>query len=292
MIHTIIPYIYLTIGGFFFLYFIVLWIYCGRIPSFGWFWPLGGIVMEILGLFTRDYSRITPDGMTVVIFDERTAALREFCIQRLPIILFILAAVYLVAVLILSAQGKRKPSPGADYLIILGAHVNGFVPSKALMSRIMAAYDYLKDNPLTKAVLTGGKGRGENITEASCMKQELVKLGISESRLLLEEKSTTTKENIAFASEIIHHVCMKNSNLHGHGVIDGKNNRYDISFIIVTNDFHALRGKVTGKNAGYKRVETIGAPSSKIMKLHYYTREILSWLKLIILMLTKKMINK
>lgn len=263
MIYTIIPYIYLTIGGFFFLYFIVLWIYCGRIPSFGWFWPSGGIVMEILGLFTRDYSRITPDGMTVVIFDERTAALREFCIQRLPIILFILAAVYFFAVSILSSQGKRKPSPGADYLIILGAHVNGFVPSKALMSRIMAAYDYLKDNPQTKAVLTGGKGRGENITEAFCMKQEFLKLGIEETRLLLEEQSTTTEENILFAKKLI--------------------DKERVQVIIVTNEFHTLRGKKISMKTGFTNVETLSSASSKIMKLHYYTRELLSWTKYILL---------
>lgn len=279
MIHTIIPYIYLLGGGFFLLYFMILWIYCGRIPSFGWFWPVVGVFMGVLGLFTMDYSRITPDGMTVVIYDERTAAIREFCIQRLPVILLILAAVFLIGIWILSSHGKRKASLGADYVIILGAHVNGSVPSKALMSRIMAAYDYLKDNPQTKAVLTGGQGRGEDISEASCMKQELLKLGISEERLLVEEKSTTTKENITFANKIIMEENDRFSCENENRNIDYKKEPF---IIVITNDFHALRGKIVAEQTGNTSVETISCKSSKIMKLHYYIRELLSWIKLLI----------
>jgi len=274
MIHTIIPYIYLVIGGCFFLYFMILWIYCGRIPAFGWFWPVIGTVMGLLGLFTMDYSRVTPDGMTVVIYDERTAAFREFCIQRLPVILLVLAVIFLIGIWILSSHGKKKASPGADYVIVLGAHVNGSVPSKALMSRIMAACDYLKDNPQTQAVLTGGKGRGEDITEASCMKQELLQLGISEERLLVEEKSTTTKENITFARKII---MEEDDRLSCDNKDRNINYKKEPVIIVVTSDFHALRGKRIAEQVVNTPVETISCTSLKIMKLHYYTRELLSW---------------
>ena len=79
--------------------------------------------------------------------------------------------------------------------------------------------------------------------------------------------------------------------------IDDKTDNHDqsiksTSVIIVTNDFHALRGVQIAKKAGFKQVESIGAPSSTIMKPHYYTREILSWIKLGILSLFRKSIHR
>ena len=143
---TFVPHFYLILGGFFFLYFIILWIYCRRIPAFGWFWPTGGACMTILGLFTKDYSVAGPDGMTVVFFDENIETARNFFIGTFPVLLLMIALICCIAIYTIGSQGKKQPSSYADYLIVLGAHVNGKVPSKALMSRIMAAHAYLKEN--------------------------------------------------------------------------------------------------------------------------------------------------
>lgn len=287
---TFIPHLYLIFGGIFFLYFIILWIYCRRIPAFGWFWPAAGTLMTILGLFTMDYTKAGPDGMTTVFFDGNITAMRNFFIAIFPMLLFIIALICFIAICIIASHGKKQPSPHGDYLIVLGAHVNGKVPSKALMSRIMAAHAYLKENPSTKAVLTGGQGNGEEITEAMCMKQELLKLGIDEGRLLIENRSTTTEENIGFGKNIIKD---DRTNDKVPYEIDDKTDNHDqsiksTSVIIVTNDFHALRGVQIAKKAGFKQVQSIGAPSSIIMKPHYYTREILSWIKLGMLLLFRK----
>jgi len=228
--------------------------------------------MTVLGLFTKDNSIAGPDGITTVFYDENLTMVRTFCIERLPYLLLILAAVFCIALCILVFHSKKQPEENADYLIILGAHVNGTIPSRALMSRIMAAYGYLKENPHTKAVLTGGQGRGEEITEALCMQREFLKLGIEETRLLLEDQSTTTKENITFAKKRI----------------EQEREMQDISVVVVTNDFHALRGQWLAKTAGFNKAESIGTSSSLLMKPHYYTREILSWIKLGVLSFIKK----
>lgn len=289
-----IPHLYLIFGGIFFLYFIILWIYCRRIPAFGWFWPFSGTIMTIFGLLTKDYSVSGTDGMTVVFFDENIETARNFFIGTFPVLLLMIALICCIAIYTIGSQGKKQPSSYADYLIVLGAHVNGKVPSKALMSRIMAAHAYLKENPSTKAVLTGGQGSGEEITEAVCMKEELVKLGIEEDRLLIEDRSTTTEENILFGKNII-----KDDRTDDKVPceIDNKTDNHDqsiksISVVVVTNDFHALRGVQIAKKAGFKQVESIGAPSSNIMKPHYYTREILSWIKMRILSLFRKSIHR
>ncbi len=270
---NIIPQAYLISGGFFFFYFIILWIYCRRIPAFGWFWPLTGIICTGIGLFTMEYSSVTPDGITVTFWSDNYDSVRVFFIEKMTPLFVIILSIFMIAACILAVQGNKKPSKGADYLIILGAHVNGTIPSKALMSRILSAYDYLKSNPSTKAVLTGGQGRGEIISEALCMKQELLKLGIDEQYLLLEDSSTTTKQNIAFATELI---------LKAEKISAWNRDKKDIHLIIVTNDFHALRGRTIGKAAGFQNVESIGATSSIVMRLHYYTREMLSWMKFVV----------
>ena len=95
------------------------------------------------------------------------------------------------------------PLVDCDYVVVLGAGVNGTRPSLSLQERIDAAYDYLVAYPNAVCIVSGGQGNGENITEAQCMYNELIKRGIDADRLYMEDRSTSTRENIAFSKEII-----------------------------------------------------------------------------------------
>ena len=66
-----------------------------------------------------------------------------------------------------------------DYIIVLGAHVDGTRMTLALLERARRALLYLEENPGTKAVLSGGKGDGENISEAEAMYRYLTGHGIN-----------------------------------------------------------------------------------------------------------------
>ena len=61
---------------------------------------------------------------------------------------------------------------------------------------------YLEENPDTKAVLSGGKGEGETITEAQAMCNYLTEHGIARDRLILEEKSTKYYRELEIQSGI------------------------------------------------------------------------------------------
>lgn len=228
------------------LYFAVICLYCGFLPSFGWFWLLLGCLMfgwhHLLGFL----SQVKPE-------------LYSLCLKISLVFLAAGMGIFLFSFLNLFFYGNRQVKNGADYLIVLGAKVNGCVPSKALRGRIETACTYLEQNPDAKAILTGGKGRGEQISEAACMEKELIEMGIEKSRLKKEEKSTTTKENIAFAR-----LLMEDQNC---------------SILIVTSDFHVKRGVSMAKEAGFPRVEALGSRSDFVMWLHYYTREMFSWVK-------------
>ena len=92
-----------------------------------------------------------------------------------------------------------------DYVIIHGAGlINGDKVSKLLQERLdKAILVYRKDPSPTKLIPSGGKGSDESISEAEAMKRYLLEQGVPESDILMEDKSTTTLENLKFSKSII-----------------------------------------------------------------------------------------
>ena len=96
-----------------------------------------------------------------------------------------------------------EPKETCDYAVVLGAKVRSDGPSVALMERICGARDYLEAHPNVIAIVSGGQGPDEPMTEAQCMYEELVKLGIDPGRIWLEENATSTWENLNFSLNLI-----------------------------------------------------------------------------------------
>ena len=149
-----------------------------------------------------------------------------------------------------------KTEKELDYIIVMGAQVKGTVPSKSLLRRIEAARDYLNENPNTVAIVSGGKGDREDITEAECMRNYLVDFGITEDRIIMEDKATNTDENIEFSMEIINEIA------------DEANPEIGI----VTNNFHVFRTICVCEEKGYD-VAGIPAESDEILFFNYMVRE-------------------
>jgi uncharacterized SAM-binding protein YcdF (DUF218 family) len=150
----------------------------------------------------------------------------------------------------------------ADYIIVLGARVKGTIPSLALQFRIDHAAEYLKQNPDTIAIASGGKGPGEDISEAESIKNELINHGINESRILLEDTSTTTYENIRFSKKLI----PKNAEIG----------------LVVTNDFHIFRAKMIANKEGLD-LSGLAAKTPIQALFKSYVREYLALTKYFIL---------
>ena len=146
-----------------------------------------------------------------------------------------------------------------DYIIVLGAHVDGTRMTLALLERARRALLYLEENPGTKAVLSGGKGTGENISEAEAMYRYLTGHGIDGSRLILEEKSTSTKENLAFSLRKI--------------------GTCNCSVGVVANSFHVRRGAAIARKCGFREVAMIPSRYRSWRPLIYIPREILAVIK-------------
>ena len=114
--------------------------------------------------------------------------------------------------------------------VVLGCRVNGTYPSLTLRERIDAAYAYLTENPEAYCVATGGRDGYETISEAACIRNELVRKGIAEERIFLDETSANTRENLANAA----------------AVIAAEGLPADIA--IVTSEYHEYRaGRIAGR---------------------------------------------
>lgn len=161
----------------------------------------------------------------------------------------------------------------ADYVIVLGAQVRGKTITKSLKSRLDAAYDYVSDNPDCIIIVSGGQGPGEDITEAQAMKDYLVGSGVEEDKIRMEEKSTSTKENLTYSLKIIEEQQKKKTQTSKNEEDGG------IKTVIVTNDFHVYRAKLLAKKLGYESPQAIGSPTDYHLILNYMVRESLAIVK-------------
>lgn len=134
------------------------------------------------------------------------------------------------------------PEAEAEYLVVLGAKVRDDGPSVSLWDRINAAADYLKAHEDTIAIVSGGQGEDEPITEAQCMHDELVKLGIDESRIWMEDKATSTDENMRFTLDLI----------------EEKTGTRPEKLAILSSEYHLYRSSLMAKKLG---IEFVGVPA-------------------------------
>ena len=119
-------------------------------------------------------------------------------------ILVCIGLVYFIAVEIpIIKNARTDKDPERDYLIVLGAAVHGDSPSLSLVHRLRGVLDYMEQYPDSIAIVSGGQGKGENMTEAQCMFDWLIGHGIESDRIIMEPKATSTKENLLFSFEII-----------------------------------------------------------------------------------------
>lgn len=95
------------------------------------------------------------------------------------------------------------PDKTCQYMVVLGAKVRSDGPSVSLWDRIYGAGDYLLAHPDVIAVVSGGQGPDEPMTEAQCMFDALVAMGIDPERIWLEDQASSTWENLNFSLNLI-----------------------------------------------------------------------------------------
>lgn len=159
------------------------------------------------------------------------------------------------------AQAEFKASLGntftsPDVLLILGCRVKGDTPEETLQMRINKAADYLKDNKNVIVIACGGIVHDDQTkSEALAIFEGLCEKGVEAERIILEDKSTTTKENFINAKKIIDSMGEK------------------LTVAMLSSEFHLLRAEMLAKKCGLN-VTTVAAPSPENIRIKNYIREL------------------
>ena len=204
-----------------------------------------GIVLILIGVFEQKIC---------IFFRKKwTATSGKIVLSATGIIIAscIVIALY-ISVLMINATA-RAPE-GDNILIVLGCQVKGTAPSLMLQERLDAALEYLDDHKDTICVLSGGKGSDESISEAECMYRYMTERGIDPTKLICEDKSTTTRENLLFSMELL------------------EKNKINGSIALVTNEFHEYRAKQIASRLGVE-ADAIPAKTELMLLPTYIVRE-------------------
>ena len=155
-------------------------------------------------------------------------------------------------------QTLNRPDGTAPVtVVVLGCQVQGLRPSPMLADRIDSAFDYLSAHPDAVCVATGGMADDEIITEAQCIRDELVRRGIDPSRIYREDTSENTRENIANAAEII------------------RSNGLPTNIAVASDNFHQLRPALYAEDCGL-RARSLGCRSYRFLGPCYWAREVIA----------------
>lgn len=235
-----------TVGLVCLAYYLVLVLYAGVTADFAWIWMAAAVALIGGGRLIR-YGKYHPGFF-------------PGWLRHVMIGVLVLGLVLFFCICGKVLWGMRmQGSSGLDYVVVLGAQVRGEEPSRALAKRLNRALEYAQENADTVLILSGGQGSGEDISEAECMRRWLEKRGIHRERLILEDKSTSTKENLEFSDRLTGCAARKTG--------------------ILSNNFHVYRAVRLAGKLGYTHAEGIAAASDSLMQVHYVVREVFALVK-------------
>ena len=234
------------------LYYIIIVIYSGVSTSFALIWPCLAIFLGLLAAgwwFGSQHEGRIPVWIGVSV---GTVCAAGFLILVITEVLIGWSAI--------TATGQP-----ADYVIVLGARVRGTKISNSLKQRLDRAIEYSEEYPNTVLVLSGGKGPGEEISEAACMYDYLTAHGVEPGRLILEDQASNTAENFALSKPLLYEA--------GVDPAEGR-------VAVVTNDFHIARSELIAAREGYGDVAGIPAPLPWVhLEINYTLREAFAMVK-------------
>lgn len=212
--------------------------------------------------------------------------------ERVPIrlevtVVTIVAALFAVFVIVETAMGLNFFSlkkQSADYVIVLGAQVKGRALSRSLEYRLEKALEYARVHSNTVFVLSGGKGPGEDVSEARAMYEYLLDHGVPDYQMILEENSHSTYENLVFSKMLIDERergrrAMIRKVMADAGYLVPPDEEVTIRVGIVTSNFHVLRAKGIAKKIGISNISGIASKSDPVLFLHFCVRECFAILK-------------
>lgn len=139
-------------------------------------------------------------------------------------------------------------------LVVLGSKIYGDTLSDTLTQRLETALVYLEEHPETLCVVAGGVTEDATAAEADLMSAWLIEHGIDESRILVENTSTDTSENMRNTAQLL------------------EENGLDKTVIVVTDAYHQYRASLYAADNGMTTY-ALNAETNPLYVPVYWVRE-------------------
>lgn len=179
-------------------------------------------------------------------------------VWRTALVLTCLGLVYFCVVEVPIIKNARTDADDRKpYLIVLGAAVYQDQPSLTLVRRLEGTLDYLERYPESVAIVSGGMGPGETVTEAQAMHDWLIAHGVAEERIVMEDRATSTKENLDFSFALIR----------------ARGDEPDGNVAIVSSAYHLYRAKSMARLQGVEAAGVAAPWGYPMVMLNYFIRE-------------------
>ena len=168
-----------------------------------------------------------------------------------------LSAMYSISAVLNLFHLRKKRN--ADYIIVLGAGIIGSKVTPLLAARIEKGIELLHYNPNAVLIMSGGQGPGEDIPESKAMANYAADKGVDTEKIIMEQKSVSTLENLRFSRELM--------------------DKQKPKIIVVTTAYHVFRALILAKQQGIKCVG-FGAKTKWYFTLNAFIREFIGYLSL------------
>ena len=212
----------------------------------------GRRLVNLLGIIL---SFLMIGGALVLFFSGRYMSGSAAHVLRLELVFQMFSTLYLYcecmligAIVANVIAARHTPAYDKDYIIILGCGIrDDGTPTPLLRGRIDKALEFSRKQYAETAhapsfITSGGQGPDEAISESECMKRYLLKQGVPESRILKEDKSTDTFENMKFSRERLEEA--------GKSIADNKVAFSTTNYHVFRSGLYAKRVKLQAEGMG------------------------------------------
>ena len=218
----------------------------------------GLIVLCILGpnrIFNFFYIAA---GLFLILFSKCRDTMNDSVRKILSVIILLLAVVFIIVETIIITYALKPSEKNADYVIVLGSQIRSDGPSIDFQARLDSAYAYFQENPDSKIICTGAKGPSEPVSEGQGGAEYLIMKGIPKEKILVEDQSFNTYQNLENAAKLISQ--------------EGKDPS-ETGIVVVSASYHLYRAHLLAKRIGFDSVTCKGGHGLWTLQPHYYTRE-------------------
>lgn len=186
---------------------------------------------------------------------------RVMIFRRIASILVVIGLIFLAILFcFVTSEASGDEEEPCDYVIVLGAGLLRDTPSRTLVDRLERTLVYLNNNPASVAIVTGGQGKRETITEALAMERWLISHSVEPSRIIKEDKAENTNENFENSLEIIE-------------------SRGGGSCAVVSSDYHIYRSRRLAESKGINPVMLAAKSTAPYLYFNSALRETVALIK-------------